>query len=131
MTSDACHVTLDRSHVICDTQGIMNIVLKCQVPSSIGLGNMIFWRLGVKGYVYTMNQQTKYTCTCWLFNTIFSKGYKAFLCFFLNVFYVLCWSISLNLAKTVKKIKSEIVRIASKIHCLFIEVKGPYADRIF
>ena len=45
---DMWHVTHDMWHVTCDTQSVVNIVSKFQIPSSNGLGFMMSWRLGGK-----------------------------------------------------------------------------------
>ena len=44
MTCDMWHVTCDTWHVTHETQGVMNIVSKCQLPSSNGLEYTEFWR---------------------------------------------------------------------------------------
>ena len=56
VTQDTWHLTRYRRHVTCNTQhmtyttqGMVNNASKFQVPSSNGLGVMMFWRLGGKG----------------------------------------------------------------------------------
>ena len=48
VTHDTWRVTRDMWHVTCDTWWGVNIITKCQLPSSFGLWFMIFWRLGGK-----------------------------------------------------------------------------------
>ena len=49
VTSETWHMTRDMRHVTCDMFWGVNILSKCQLPSSSGLWSMIFWRLGGKG----------------------------------------------------------------------------------
>ena len=56
--SDMWHVTFDTWHVKCDTWhvthdrwGEVNLLSKCQVPCSHGLGVKVFWRIEGKGSV--------------------------------------------------------------------------------
>ena len=51
LTCDTWHVTHETGCVIHYTQGVVNIVLKFQVNSFSGLGVMMFWTSGGKGYV--------------------------------------------------------------------------------
>ena len=46
-----CLVAFDTWHLTFDTQGMVNFVWKFQLPSSIGLEVMMFWRLGGKGWL--------------------------------------------------------------------------------
>ena len=52
LTPDTSHVTHDIWHVSCDTEGVMNIVSKFQVPSSYGLGC-----LGCEGVLKIPNER--------------------------------------------------------------------------
>ena len=49
--NDTWQMTGDTWHVTHDTWQVVNIVSKFQVPSSNGLGFMMFWRFGGKGSV--------------------------------------------------------------------------------
>ena len=49
LTPESWHMTCDLWHVSRDTQGVMNIVSKFQVPSFFGLGVKVSWRLWTKG----------------------------------------------------------------------------------
>ena len=49
LTRDKWHVTRDTWHLPCDTWWGVNILSKCQLPSSYGLVVMMFWRFGGKG----------------------------------------------------------------------------------
>ena len=44
------HITCDTWHVTCDTWWVVNILSKCQIPSSYALGVKVFWRFGGKGW---------------------------------------------------------------------------------
>ena len=46
-TCDIWNVTLDKWHVTRDSLGVVNIASKFQVPSSNGLGVIIFWRFDI------------------------------------------------------------------------------------
>ena len=59
MTPDTWHVTPDTWHLTCDTWWGVNILSKCQLSSSQGLGVMMLWRFGGK---------------CWLSNLIGNRG---------------------------------------------------------
>ena len=61
MTSDMGHGTHDMWHMTCETHGVLNIVSKCHVFSSNGLGVMMFWRLGGKGW---LSQWINYKVVC-------------------------------------------------------------------
>ena len=49
VTHEMWHVTRDMWHFTCDTQGVVNIVSKCQVPSSKGLEVGCFEEMEEKG----------------------------------------------------------------------------------
>ena len=51
MTCAMWHATCETLHVTCTTQGVMSIISKFQVPSSNGLGVLMFWRFGGKAWV--------------------------------------------------------------------------------
>ena len=44
ITCDTWHMTCDVWHVTHDRWGEVNLLLKCQLPSSYGLGVKVFWR---------------------------------------------------------------------------------------
>ena len=48
VTRDTWNVTHETSHITCDMLWGVNILSKCQLPSSYGLWFMISWRLGGK-----------------------------------------------------------------------------------
>ena len=50
VTCDTWHMTHDMWHVTRDTQGVVNIVWKFQVPCYSVLWVMMFWRFGGKGW---------------------------------------------------------------------------------
>ena len=49
LTPDTWHLTPDTWHLTCDTWSVVNILSTFQLPSSCGLGVMMFWRFGAKG----------------------------------------------------------------------------------
>ena len=51
VTRDTWHLTCDIWHMSRDTQGVVNIVSRFQVPSSNSLAFMMFWRIGGKGWL--------------------------------------------------------------------------------
>ena len=55
VTHEMLHVTHHTSHITHDTWWWVNILSKFQIPSSYGLGLMMFWRFGGKGW---LNQWT-------------------------------------------------------------------------
>ena len=48
VTCHIWHMTCDTWHMTCDTWWGVNILSKCQLPNSNGLGFMMSWRLGGK-----------------------------------------------------------------------------------
>ena len=50
MTCDTWYVTCETGYVTCDMWWGVNILSKCQLPSFNGLGFIMFWRLGGKGW---------------------------------------------------------------------------------
>ena len=51
LTPDIWHQLPDTWHVTHDTGQVVKIVSKVQVPSSDGLGFMLFWSFGGKGWL--------------------------------------------------------------------------------
>ena len=51
MTHDTWHVTCEMWHMKCNWWLTVNILLKCQVPSSYTLGMKVFWIFGTKGWL--------------------------------------------------------------------------------
>ena len=49
LTPDMWHMIQDMWHMTCDTWWGMNILSKCQLPSSFGLGSRVSWSFWMKG----------------------------------------------------------------------------------
>ena len=57
VTHDIWHMTGGIYHVACDMCRKVNILSKCQVPSSYGLGVKLLWQFLEKGWLYQWNNE--------------------------------------------------------------------------